>query len=144
MLVTQSCPTLCDPMDCSRPGSSVHEIFQAKILEWVAISFSRGSSQLRDRTRVFCTAGRFFTDWATREALGYLATWIFQAKKFIQEHYLNCLAVYVLIGDFKVTFHINHLYPYLNKCIRKVRFKSNNCFSCKKCWPHKPCLLFPS
>ena len=68
MLVTQ-CPTLCDPMDCSPPGSSVHEISQARILEWVAISFSRGSSQPRDRTRVSCTAGRFFTDWATREAL---------------------------------------------------------------------------
>ena len=68
MLVTQSCPTLCDPMDCSPPGSSVHGIFQARILEWVAISFSRGSSQPRDGTQVSCTAGRFFTDWATREA----------------------------------------------------------------------------
>ena len=62
VLVAQSYPTLCNPMDCSPPGSSVHDMFQAKILEWVAISFSRGSSQLRDRTRVFCTAGRFFTD----------------------------------------------------------------------------------
>ena len=59
----------CDPMDCSPPGSSVHEIFQARILEWVAISFSRGSSQPRDWTRVSCTAGRFFTDWTTREAM---------------------------------------------------------------------------
>ena len=68
VLVTQSCPTLCNPMDCSPPGSSVHEIFQARILEWVAISFSRGSSQPRDRTWVSCTVGRFFTDWVTREA----------------------------------------------------------------------------
>ena len=68
VLVAQSCPTLCDPMDCSPPGSSVHEIFQARILEWVAISFCRGFSQLRDRTQVSCTAGRFFTHWATREA----------------------------------------------------------------------------
>ena len=67
MLVAQSCPTLCDPMDCSPPGSSLHEIFQARILKWVAISFSRGSSQPRDQTWVSCTAGRFFTDWATRE-----------------------------------------------------------------------------
>ena len=51
MLVTQSCPTLGDPMDRSPPGSPVHETFQARILEWVAISFSRGSSQPRDRTR---------------------------------------------------------------------------------------------
>ena len=56
-------------MDCSPPGSSVHEIFQARIQEWVAISFSRGSSQPRDQTWVSCTAGRFFTDWATREEL---------------------------------------------------------------------------
>ena len=46
--VTQSCPTLCDPMDCSLPDSSIHGIFQARILEWVAISFSRGSSLPRD------------------------------------------------------------------------------------------------
>ena len=60
VLAAQSCPTLCNPMDCSPPGSSVHEIFQARILEWVAISFSRESSHPRDRTRVSCTAGRFF------------------------------------------------------------------------------------
>ena len=50
--VAQSCPTLCDPTDCSPPGSSVHGIFRAGILEWVAISFSRGSSRPRDRTCV--------------------------------------------------------------------------------------------
>ena len=55
-------------MDCSLPGSSVHGIFQARVLEWVAISFSRGSSQPRKRTRVSRTAGRRFTIWATREA----------------------------------------------------------------------------
>ena len=67
VLVTQSCPALCDPMDCSPPGSSVHGILQARILEWVAIPFSRGSSQPRNRTQVSCIAGRFFTIWATRE-----------------------------------------------------------------------------
>ena len=46
--VAQSCPTLCDPMECSLPGSSVHGILQARVLEWVAISFSRGSSRPRD------------------------------------------------------------------------------------------------
>ena len=50
--VTQSCPTLCDPVDCRPPGSSIHGILQARILEWVAISFSRGSSWPRDRTQV--------------------------------------------------------------------------------------------
>ena len=52
--VTQSCPALCDSIDCSLPGSSVHGILQARILEWVAIPFSRGSSQPRDGTRVSC------------------------------------------------------------------------------------------
>ena len=56
VLVAQSCPTLCEPMDCSLPGSSVHGILQARVLEWVAISFSRGSSQPRDRTFVFCVS----------------------------------------------------------------------------------------
>ena len=54
-------PTLCDPVDCSPPGSSVHEILQARILEWVAMPFSRGSSQPRDQTQVSSTAGRFFS-----------------------------------------------------------------------------------
>ena len=67
VLVTQSCPSICDPMDCSLPGSSVHWILQARILEWVTIPFSRGSSQSRDWTQVSCITGRFFTNWAIRE-----------------------------------------------------------------------------
>ena len=59
--VAQWCPTLCDPMDCNLPGSSVHGILQARVLEWVAISFSRTSSEPRDWIRVSCIAGRFFT-----------------------------------------------------------------------------------
>ena len=59
--------TLWDPMDCSFPGSSVHGNLQASILEWVAISSSRGSSQLRDQTWVPCIAGGFFTIWAMRQ-----------------------------------------------------------------------------
>ena len=65
--LTQSSPTVCSPMDCSPPGSSAHGIFQAKILEWVALPFSRGSSQPRDWTQVSCIAGRLFTIWATRK-----------------------------------------------------------------------------
>ena len=60
-LVAKLCPTLCKPMDCNPLGSSAHGISQARILEWVAISFSRGSSQPRDRTYIFCLAGGFFT-----------------------------------------------------------------------------------
>ena len=62
--IAQSCPTLCDPMDCGLPDSSIHGIFQATVLEWVTISFSRGSSQPRDRTQVSRIAGRRFTLWA--------------------------------------------------------------------------------
>ena len=62
--VAQLCLTLCDPMDYT-----VHGILQARILEWVAFPFSRGSSQSRDQTQVSHIAGRFFTSWATREAL---------------------------------------------------------------------------
>jgi len=69
LLVTQSCPALWDPMDCSPPGFSVHGIYQARILEWVAISFSRGSSQPRDLTRVSCIASQFFTIWSTSEVI---------------------------------------------------------------------------
>ena len=59
-LVTQSCLTLCDPMDCSPPGSSVHGILWARILEWVALYFLRESSWSRDQTQVSCVVGRFF------------------------------------------------------------------------------------
>ena len=64
--VAQSCLILCDPMDYT-----AHGIFQARILEWVAFPFSRGSSQPRDRTQISRIAGGFFTSWATREAQEY-------------------------------------------------------------------------
>ena len=60
--------TLCDPMDCSLPGPSVHGILQARILEWIAIPFSGVSSRPRNWTLVSCIAGGFFIIWATREA----------------------------------------------------------------------------
>ena len=69
VLVAQSYLTLCGLMDCSLPGSSVRGISQARILEWGAIPFSRGSSQPRDRTQVSYTAGRFFTIWANRDGV---------------------------------------------------------------------------
>ena len=74
VLVAQSCPTLCKPMDCRPPDSSVHGILFTRILEWVAIPFSRESSQPREKTQGSCIAGRFFTIWATREALPHHST----------------------------------------------------------------------
>ena len=69
VLVTQLCLTLCHPMDCSPPGSPVHGILQARILDCVAIPFSRGSSCPGDWTQDSCIAGGFFTHWATKEVL---------------------------------------------------------------------------
>ena len=68
MLVAQLPLPFCNSMDCSPQGPPVHGILQARILEWVAIPFSRGSFQPRDWIRVSCTAGGFFTSWVTRKA----------------------------------------------------------------------------
>ena len=67
--VSQSCLKLCDPMDYKLPHSSIHGILQARVLEWVAISFSEGSSEPRDQTQVSRIVGRRFTIWATRKVL---------------------------------------------------------------------------
>ena len=70
-LVAQLCPTLCNPLDCSPPGSSFHGISQARILEWVVISSSRGSSRHRNQTPISCAsciAGKFLTHWSIEEA----------------------------------------------------------------------------
>ena len=78
-LVAQLCPILCDPLDCNLPGSSVYGIFQARTLEWVAISFSWDSSWLRDWTLtscVSCIADRFFTCWAPGEVPIYTILYI--------------------------------------------------------------------
>ena len=90
VLVAQSCLTLYDPMAYSPSGFSVHGISQARILEWVAISFSRGSSWPKDWTCVSCIAGRFLTIWATREvtpkAVCQFQGWILQALQLPPSH----------------------------------------------------------
>ena len=68
VLVTQLCLTLCNPMDCSPLGSSVHGILQARILGWVAMPYSRGSSPPSDQTCISSIVGRFFTHWTTWES----------------------------------------------------------------------------
>ena len=79
-LVVQSCLTLCDPVDYSPPGSSVHGILQARILEWAAIPFSRGSSQTRDQTWVFCIAGGLFTIWPPGKLV---SLWFFKIQNIV-------------------------------------------------------------
>ena len=111
--VTQSCPPLCNPMDYT-----VHEILQARILEWVAFSFTRGPSQTRDRTQVSGIAGRFFTSWATKEAL---SLWIQeQIDKNIQNNEdLHFIIVPLCFPRYKYFLHneaqsliINLIYQY--------------------------------
>ena len=85
----------CNPMDCSPPGSSVHGISQARILEWVAIPFSRGSSWPRDWTYVSCIAGRFFTVWATRRGCYHFLYCTVS---------LACLLMHMCTCDFLYTF----------------------------------------
>ena len=75
-LVAQLCLTLWNPMDCSLQGSSVYGILQARILEWIAIPFSRGSFWPRDQTQACCIVGRFFTVWASRDAYIYVSMYI--------------------------------------------------------------------
>ena len=104
--VAQSCLTLCDPMDCSLPGSSVHGIFQALVLEWIAISFSSRSSRPRDRTQFSCIVDWRFTFWATRELSNYhTIALISHASKVMPkilqaslQQYVNCELPYVQAG----------------------------------------------
>ena len=91
--VTQSSPTICDPMDWSLLGCSVHGILQARTLEWVDIPFSQGSPWPRDWTRVSCMAGIFFTVWAT-------------GKNICK--YLNICKYSKQFANFKET-HIDHV-----------------------------------
>ena len=86
--VAQSCLILCDPMDCSLPGSSIHGIFQARVLEWGAISFSRGSSSPKDQTRVSHIVGRHFTVWATREVFFFFTSYHFLVLPILHETHL--------------------------------------------------------
>ena len=72
--MAQLCLILCDPMDCNPPGSSACGILQARIVEWVAVPFSRGSSQLRDWTQLSRIAGIFFTSWVSHKGSPYQLT----------------------------------------------------------------------
>ena len=105
MLVVQLCLTLCGPMDCNRPGSCVHRIFQARMLEWVAMPSPRGFSRYRDRTCVSCiscTAGRF----STTELLGKPTT-MRTVKYFLCVGGLN-----ILLLNFRIIFHRKFSYSH--------------------------------
>ena len=91
--VVQSCRTLCNPMDYSLPGFSVHGIFQARVLEWVAIAFSRGSSRPRDRTWVSRIVGKRFILWATREVPFFSSLYFYFIACFVLLKHLSFLHI---------------------------------------------------
>ena len=91
-LITQSCLTLWDPLDCSPPISSVCGIFQARVLEWIAISSSKGSSQSRDQTCVSCIIGGFLTCRAFRKAQNKIIVWL--------------LRITISVGAVNMIFHL--------------------------------------
>ena len=109
--IAQSCLTLCDPMDCGLPGFSIHGILQARILEWVTISFSRGSSRPKDRTWVSRIGGRRFNLWATRKdpvreldpkCCNYFKIWRSQIKNIFKKRGLaiwKCMMTYGYIAE---------------------------------------------
>ena len=138
--VAQSCPTLCDPVDCSLPGSSLHGILQARVLEWGAIAFSRGSSWPRDWTRVSCIPGRCFNLWATREgqftlrhlpvlALSWLPiviTWRLQVIRF-PSHLPNVVTETLFLSNLKMKTLVFEcffffLLPWVSQCLQKQPF----------------------
>ena len=103
--LTQSCPTLCDPTDCTSADTSVHGIFQARIPERVAIFSSRGSSQPRDRTYVSGMAGRFLTRWTISEGLAWSRTTPIPAST-IEELSGLCACLHLFPSCKNVTSHV--------------------------------------
>ena len=112
-LITKSCLTLCNPMDCSRAGSSVHGDFHARTLEWVGISSSRGSSRPRDQTHISCIGRQILYHWATRadngpflksyfpwQITGNAAIYLFIQQKFLEHsgHAQCCLPSLLELG----------------------------------------------
>ena len=119
----------CHPVDCSPPGSSVYRIFQARIVEWIAISFSRGSSRPRNQTKVSCVAGRFFTYWARREAW-YIA-YLFTMTYIIG----NILSVFLWYNQLSMMYFSYYIlvssvcwYPLKNLCIILYMSDIDFCF----------------
>ena len=111
----QSCQTLRDPRDSRLPGSFVHGIFQARVLEWVAYPFSSGSSWPRYRTGVSCIAGRFFTNWAIREAHSFSE---------ITELSLNSSNQNIKIKVWLTTWHFNNMITHADSATKRNKIGS--------------------
>ena len=106
--------TLCDPLDWSSPGFSVHGILQARILEWVAIPSSKGSSWPRDQTQVSCITGRFFTIWPTREAYSFDYTELcWQSMSLLFNTLCSFSSKKPRLMDSEICVHITITYAYI-------------------------------
>ena len=138
--------TLCDPMACSLPDFSVHGIFQARILEWVTISFSRRSSQPRDWTQVSRTVGRCFMVWATREVL---IDFLIDSKYLGQEKEpvtyvlglklkINWKIIFITIKILLICSHSHYIdmYMYIHT--------PTDCYTCSNTWPNTFCFSLTS
>ena len=116
------CVQFCDPMDCSLPGSSVHGILQARVLEWAAISFPRGSSRSRDRTQVSCIADRFFTNWASREAQKWDQTLIWSPDFCSCHQWVTCRSSGVKASEvYSCRSILLYILAYLKMCGLQVQ-----------------------
>ena len=122
-MCAQLCPTLCNPMDCNPPGSSVHGIFQPRVLEQVAISYSRGSSQPRDQTCVSCIAGRSFIT----ESTGKPRTQLFLSKSR-SLYFITCLKLQSYLELIFVIKSMNPFYikEYKAKNIQQDSYESHD------------------
>ena len=129
VLVAQSYPALCDPMDCSPSGSSVHGISQARILEQVVISFSRGSFQPRDRTWVSYIAGGFFTVWTTKYNKHECTHWWLKSRELPLET-LMCLSQIAYLWNITILrkFCAYYSLAILHGFILSMYFSSNVLF----------------
>ena len=128
--VAQLCPTLCDPRDYSLPGSSVQGVLQVRIVEWVAVPFSRGSFRPRNWTGVFCIAGGFFTSWATRKALSLAYSllniyyWLLQVWILVQQCAYEYMHKYIL-KIFTGVNESNHVLSFRSYCLGHYCFPAS-------------------
>ena len=119
------CPTLCDPMDCSLPGSSVHGIFQARVLEWVIISFSRGSFQSRDRTQVSHCRQMLYR--LSHQGSPYIYWWLLNLD--VEPWLLLRTLMYNCLLHICIWILNRHLRHYMAKT-KLLIFSLQTCFSC--------------
>ena len=134
MITAQWCPTLCNSMDYSPPGFSVHGILQARILEWVVMPFSRGSSWPRDRTGVSSIAGRFFTGDKHRQCIRKLRHYLADKGLYSKSHGFSNNHVWLWKLDHKEDW-VPKIWCFLTVVLEKIL---DSPLDCKKIKPVSP------